>query len=97
MFFMLKKKKIYPVYVSKHKSNREKQVILLMIPNGEEWCYIAVKKLPALLREITPKDHDDFCCLNWLYSLATNMNLIKRYVKIKICVKLKCPLKTLKC
>ena len=31
-----KKEKIYPAYVSKHNSNREKQVILLMIPNGEE-------------------------------------------------------------
>ena len=29
MFCMLKKKKIYPAYVSKHNSNHEKQVILL--------------------------------------------------------------------
>ena len=53
MFFMLKKKKIYPAYVSKHNSNREKQVILLMISNGEKqreaksegrpWHYFAVK------------------------------------------------------
>ena len=35
MFCMLKKKKIYPAYVSKHNSNRKKQVILLMIPNEE--------------------------------------------------------------
>ena len=28
-----KKEKIPPAYVSKHNSNREKQVILLMIPN----------------------------------------------------------------
>ena len=28
-----KKEKIYPAYVSKHNSNREKQVILLMISN----------------------------------------------------------------
>ena len=31
-----KKKKIYPAYVSKLYPNCEKQVILLMIPNGEE-------------------------------------------------------------
>ena len=31
-----KTKKIYPSYVSKHNSNREKQVILLMISNGEK-------------------------------------------------------------
>ena len=29
-----KKEKIYPAYVSKYNLNREKQVILLMIPNG---------------------------------------------------------------
>ena len=31
-----KKEKIYPANVSKHNSDREKQVILLMIPNREE-------------------------------------------------------------
>ena len=35
MFFTLKKKKIYPAYVSKHNSNCEKRVIILMISNGE--------------------------------------------------------------
>ena len=35
MFYMLKNKKIYPAYVSKHNSNREKQVILLMVSNGK--------------------------------------------------------------
>ena len=30
-----KKGKIYLAYVSKHNSNHEKQVILLMIPHGE--------------------------------------------------------------
>ena len=32
-----KKEKIYPVCVSKHNSNPEKQVILLMIPNEEKF------------------------------------------------------------
>ena len=31
-----KKDKIYPPYVSQHNSNREKQVILLMISKGEK-------------------------------------------------------------
>ena len=30
----VKKDKRYPAYVSKHNSNRERQVILLLIPNG---------------------------------------------------------------
>ena len=48
-----KKEKIYFAYVSKHNLNREKQVILLMIPNGngleaesegwQLWHYLAVK------------------------------------------------------
>ena len=58
MFCILKKKKIYPAYVSKHNSNREKQVILLMISNGEKLReaksegrrhYLAVNKILALL------------------------------------------------
>ena len=60
MFCMLKKKKIYPAYVSKHNSNREKQVILLMISNGEireakskgrgQWHYLAVKKIISIIK-----------------------------------------------
>ena len=76
MFCMLKKEKVYPANVSKHNSNCEKQVILLMIPNGKghewsetltmranirgQWHYLAVKKLSALLRGITSKHHDEF-------------------------------------
>ena len=52
---MLKKKKKYPAYISKHNSNCKKQVIFSMIPNGEGWHYLAVKKVSALLRGITSK------------------------------------------
>ena len=38
-----KKEKIYPAYVSKHNSNREKQVILLMISNGEGGRFIILQ------------------------------------------------------
>ena len=67
MFFVLKKK--YPTYVSKNNSNREKQFISLMIPNGEGWHYLAVKKLSALLKGITSKRKDTFYCLNCLLAL----------------------------
>ena len=66
-----KKEKIYPAYVSKQNSNCERQVIIFMIPHGEEWHYLAVKKLSALLRGITSKQHGDFYCLNCLHSFAT--------------------------
>ena len=35
--------KVSPAYVSRYNSNREKQITLLMIPNGNGWHYLAVK------------------------------------------------------
>ena len=66
----MEKEKVYLNYVSKHNSNRGKQAILLMIPNGERWHYIAVKQLSALLRGITSKHHGDFYCLNCLLNYS---------------------------
>ena len=71
MFCILKNQKVYLSDVSRHNSNGEKQVILLMIPDEEKWHYIAVESLTALLRRITPKCHGDFCFLNCLHSFAT--------------------------
>ena len=51
---------IYRPYLSKHNLNHEKQIILLMIPNGEGWHYLEVKKLSASLRGITSKYVGDF-------------------------------------
>ena len=48
-----KKEKIYSSYVSKHNWNCYQKVILLMIANGKEWHYLAVKKKLALLRGLT--------------------------------------------
>ena len=83
-----KKEKVYLVYVSKHNSNGEKQVILLMIPNGKRWHYLAVKILPAFLRGIMSKHLGDFYCLNCLHSFATESKLeshIKVYENIDFC------------
>ena len=52
---MYTKNKINVAYVSKHNVNCGKQVIHLMVPNGDGWHYIAVKQLLALLSEITSK------------------------------------------
>ena len=59
---------ICPTCISKHNSNLEKQTILLMIPNGEGWPYLAVKKISALLRGITSKRVGDLYCFNCLHS-----------------------------
>ena len=70
MFCSSKRKKI-PCLCSKHDSNHEKQVILIMIPNGEGRHYLTVKELSALLRGIMSKHISDFYCLNCLHSFAT--------------------------
>ena len=70
-----KKEKIYPDYVSKRDSNREKHVILLMIPNGEVWHYLAVRKLSALLIGIISNHRDNFYSLNYLHSFGTKNKL----------------------
>ena len=54
-----KKEKVHPAYVSKHNLNREKQVVLLMIQNGEgcksksegRWHYLALKNYQHYLEE----------------------------------------------
>ena len=67
---------IHPVYVSKHNSNRGKQVIPLMISNGEgRWHYLEVKNLSALLRRITFKHQGSFYCLNCFHSFVLKNKL----------------------
>ena len=53
------------------------QVILLTISDCKKWCYLAVKKLSALLREITSNHVGDFYCLNCLHSYRTEDKLKK--------------------
>ena len=68
-------KKIEIAYKSKHNLAREKQVILLMISNGENWHYLTVKNLSRLLRGITNNHDGDFYCLNCLHSYRTKIKL----------------------
>ena len=76
-----KKEKTCPVYVSKHNSNREEQVILLMISNKEKWHYLEFKKLLALLRGIPSIHHGGFYCLNCLHSFATK-NILQSHKRV---------------
>ena len=83
----IKEKEICPAYISKHNSTREKQIILLMIPNEEEegWHYLTVKKLLALLHRITSKNKGDFFCSNCLHSFRTK-NKLKSDIKSLIII-----------
>ena len=74
-------KNISLAYKSKHNLNREEQVILLMISNGEKWHYTAVTRLSELLRGVTYNDHDDFYCLNCFHAFRTK-NKLEEHKKI---------------
>ena len=52
-----------------------------MIPNEEDWHNLPVKRLSALLREISSKHDGDFCCLNCFHSLQTE-NKCKSHEKL---------------
>ena len=73
--FYAKKENPYPAYISKHNSKHEKQVIPLLIANGEGWHYLAVIKLSALLKGITSMHDGSFYCLNCLHSFRTKSKL----------------------
>ena len=74
-------KKIEIAYKSKHDLTREKQIILLMISNGENWHYLVVKSLSGLLTGITSNHKEDFYCLNCFHSYRTK-NKLEAHKKI---------------
>ena len=72
-------RKIQVAYKSKQNLTCDKQVILLMITDGEKWHYITLKNLPGLLRGITSTHKEDFYCLNCFRSYRTRIN--SKYIK----------------
>ena len=69
---------IYSTFISKHNSNHEEQIILLIISKALAWHYLAVKELPGLLKLIMPKYDSDFYCFNCLHSFRTKNKLESR-------------------
>ena len=74
-------RKIHVAYKSKHNLTCDKQVILLIISNGENWHYLIVKNLSGLLRGITSSHKEDFYCLNCFHSHRTK-NKLEEHKKI---------------
>ena len=68
-------KKFEIAYKSKYNLVRDNQIILLMISNGENWHYLAVKSLSRLLRGITSNHDGDYYCLNCFHSYRTENKL----------------------
>ena len=76
MCFLRLEKYISLKYISsKHNLTREKQVVLLMITDGEKWHYLAVTRLSGLLRGVTSNNNGDFDCLNCFCSYRTKNKL----------------------
>ena len=93
MFVPYNEKTINIAYKSKYRK-RENEAVLLMITNGEQWHYIALKSvrtddrfnrpirsLPRLFRGITANHNGDFYCLNCLHSFRTD-NALKRHDRL---------------
>ena len=74
-------KKIEIAYKSKYNLIRDNQIILLMISNGENWHYLAVKSLSRLLRGISSNHNSDYYCLSCFHSYRTE-NKLNLYKKI---------------
>ena len=74
-------KKIQLAYRSKNNLTCDKQVILLMITDGEKWHYIAIKNLSGLSKGITYTHEKDFYCLNCFHSYRTK-NKLESHKKI---------------
>ena len=75
-------KKIEIGYKSKYNLIRDNQILLLMISNGKNWHYLAVKSLSRLLKGITSNHDGDYYCLNCFHSYRTENKL---NVHKKIC------------
>ena len=81
LFVLHNTKKIQLAYRSKYNLTHNKQIILLMITDGEKWHYLVVKNLSGLLRGITCNHNADFYCLNCFCSYSTK-NKVEKYKKI---------------
>ena len=55
-------KKINIAYKSKNNLTQKRQIILLMINDGQKWHYLVVKNLSGLSRGITSNHKEDFYC-----------------------------------
>ena len=74
-------KKINIAYKSKNNLTQERQIILLMISDGQKWHYLVVKNLSGLLRGITFNHKEDFYCLDCFHSYSTE-NKLEAHKKI---------------
>ena len=53
----------------------------MITDKNNRWHYLAVKRLPALLRRTTSNHHGDFYCLNCFHSYTT-LNKLKKHERV---------------
>ena len=76
-------KQIRPVYISKHNKERDNRVNLLMINDGtDNYHYLAVKRIPGLLRGITSNHNGDHYCINCFMHINQKISLEKMKIMI---------------
>ena len=75
------KKKIQLAYRSKYNLTYDKQIILLLITDGEKWHYLVVKNLSGLFKGITSNYYGDSYCLKCFHSHRTQ-NKLESHEKI---------------
>ena len=68
-------KTISVAYRSEYYNKCKKQVILLMITDGNKWHYLAVTNLSVLLQRMSSNHDGDFYCLNCFNSYTTKNKL----------------------
>ena len=66
-------KQINIAYKSKNNLTQKRQIILLMISDGQKWHYLV--NLSRLLRGVTSNHKEDFYCLNCFHSYRTENEL----------------------
>ena len=74
-------KNIQLAYRSKYNLTYDKQIVLLMITDGEKWHYLVVRNLSGLFKGIISDHYGDFYCLNCFHSYRTK-NKLEAHKKI---------------
>ena len=87
-------KAVRVAYRSEYNNKCKKQVILLMITDGEKRHYLAVTNSSTLFKGKLSNHHEDFSCLNYFNSYTTQ-NKLKGHEKI--CNNLSCHIEMPKC
>ena len=81
-------KQIQLAYRSKNNLTCNKQIILLMITDGQKWHYLVVKNLSGLLKGITSTHEKDFYYLNCFHSYRTKNKLESHELEFLKCVEI---------